>query len=144
MGGMDGGEEASVLNNQSFSQQLTQQIAHLEAETEDNIISFAVGDHVLVIGGELQTLVARIVSLDDLRKTAKVVALKGDLPGEFDIEWNLLVKHVVVGAHVKVGFVECIHTHTYSHVLTPYTYLSCIIVIVIIHCFILHVHINYR
>lgn len=102
MGGTDVGEETNALNTQTFSQQLTQQIANLEAEAEDSTISFAVGDHVLVIGGELQTLIARIVGLDDLRKTAKLVDLKGDLPGEFEIEWNLLVKHVVVGAHVKV------------------------------------------
>lgn len=58
---------------------------------------------VKVIGGEMMNLVGRVISLNNLNQTARIKPIQRDLmDGEYDVELNLITKHVTPGAHVKV------------------------------------------
>jgi transcription elongation factor len=64
---------------------------------------FVPGDLVQVVGGELINLVGRVLSLNDVLKTARIRPYNNSLlTEECEVETNLLVKYVFAGAHVKV------------------------------------------
>jgi transcription elongation factor SPT5 len=88
--------------NTSLRAELEQQIKSMEAEDEIFSTLFIPGDCAKVIGGELRGLIVRIMSVNDISKTAQVKALNNSISEEFEIEWSALVKYVAVGAHIKV------------------------------------------
>jgi hypothetical protein len=102
----DDEEEEDAVDNSlaNFNTDLAKEIAKLNEEEDPNVSNpFIPGDLVQIIGGEMINLVGRIISINDVRKTAKLKPLNNPLlSNEFDIELSLLVKYVYPGAHVKV------------------------------------------
>ena len=83
---------------------LAKEIERLNEESEGKTENpFTPGDLVQVIGGELINLVGRVISINDVYKSAKIRPYNNTLLTEDqDVELNLLVKYVFPGAHVKV------------------------------------------
>ncbi len=96
----------AVNSNVNFVKELAEQIKSMgEEEEKDQVSPFVPGDMVMVIGGEMQNLVARVVSVDDATHVAKIRAVNQHLLSgidTIDIEVDLLVKYIETGCHVKV------------------------------------------
>ena len=77
-------------------------ILNSHALEESEKILFVVGDVVLVASGELKGIVGKVCSIDEINGLVRIAPMHSEITGEVTVEANLLIKHVVPGAHVKV------------------------------------------
>ena len=91
-------------NNSHFLKELAEQIDNLDdSETkESNSNIFLPGDLIQVTSGEMRNLIARIITINDATKIAKIIPYNHSLTTEISIETDLLVKYIFPGAHIKV------------------------------------------
>ena len=94
--------------NISFIKELAQQIDSIAGEEEgkDSMNPFVPGDLVKVMKGEMRNLVAKVVSVNDATRVARIVPFESSVATEMDFEMDSLQKHIFPGSHVKVG--ECV------------------------------------
>lgn len=86
----------------SFMTELAKQIQNIDDDDSKGTSIFTVGDLVKVTGGDMQNLVARVLEVNDASRIAKIIPYDNSFTTTFDIELDLLVKHIMPGAHVKV------------------------------------------
>jgi transcription elongation factor SPT5 len=102
----DDDDENDIKKSQSLLTDLAQDLHGANAEdngTKTKACPFVVGDLVQVASGELRNLVARVVFVNELDKSVRVIPVsRSGLTGEFTIEIGLLVKYVEPNEHVKV------------------------------------------
>ena len=108
-GGEDDAEEdedallEQYAPNAHFLKELADQIENLgEDETKEGVNSLLPGDLVQVTAGDMRNLIARIVSVNDATRVARIVPYNNALTTEMSMEVDLLVKYIFPGAHVKV------------------------------------------
>ena len=91
--------------NASFIKELAQQIDNIvgEEEGKDSMNPFVPGDLVKVMKGEMRNLIAKVVSVNDATRVARIVPFESSLTTEMDFEMDILQKHIFPGSHVKVG-----------------------------------------
>jgi len=97
-------DEDTNANEPSYLKDLAEQISIIgEEEEKDGFNPFLPGDMVQVISGDLRNLVARVLSINDVNKVATILPYNNPfITKEMNVELNLIVKHIVPGAHVKV------------------------------------------
>jgi transcription elongation factor SPT5 len=99
-------DENDLQKSQSLLTDLAQDMSSAREDAGTGKLKaapFVVGDLVRVTGGELRNLVARVVAVNDIQKSVRVVPVsRSGLTGEFTIETALLMKHVDANEHVKV------------------------------------------
>jgi transcription elongation factor SPT5 len=89
--------------NAHFLKELADQIDTLgEEEAKEGVNALLPGDLVQVTSGDLRNLIARIVSVNDATRVARIVPYNNALTTEMSMEVDLLVKYIFPGAHVKV------------------------------------------
>lgn len=90
-------------NNAHFLKELADQIENLgEEEAKEGTNALLPGDLVQVTSGDMRNLIARIVSVNDATRVARIVPYNNALTTEMSMEVDLLVKYIFPGAHVKV------------------------------------------
>lgn len=89
--------------NAHFLKELADQIDNLgEEEAKEGSNALLPGDLVQVISGDMRNLIARVVSVNDATRVARIVPYNNALTTEMSMEVDLLVKYIFPGAHVKV------------------------------------------
>jgi transcription elongation factor SPT5 len=89
--------------NAHFMKELADQIDTLgDEETKEGVNALLPGDLVQVTSGDMRNLIARIVSVNDATRVARIVPYNNALTTEMSMEVDLLVKYIFPGAHVKV------------------------------------------
>lgn len=74
----------------------------IDLDLKENANPYIPGDLAQILTGELENLIVRIVSTDDVSGIAKVKAYNGVISDVFEIELSNLMKYVNPGSHVKV------------------------------------------
>jgi transcription elongation factor len=89
--------------NAHFLKELADQIDTLgEEEAKEGVNALLPGDLVQVTSGDMRNLIARIVSVNDATRVARIIPYNNALTTEMSMEVDLLVKYIFPGAHVKV------------------------------------------
>ena len=76
--------------------------ALLSAATSSTARHFAVGDTVMVAKGDLKSMRARVVEVDQARDRVHVMPLLAGFSEKLDFAMDELQKHVETGCRVKV------------------------------------------
>lgn len=83
--------------------------ALLSAATSSTARHFAVGDEVVVAKGDLKSMRARVMEVDQTKDRVHVMPLLDGFSEKLDFAMDELQKHVKTGSRVKVRI------HTYIH-----------------------------
>lgn len=93
----------AAADSQSLLKDIASQLKDLgEDEAKGGVTPYVRGDMVQVTAGELRNLVGRVLTVDEVNRSVTIVPMNSVLTGATVVEADLLVKYVVVGAHVKV------------------------------------------
>ena len=103
--GDEGSDEDGADTGNKGPSVLKELVKQLQESSNDDskAVPFIVGDLIQVNGGEMNNLVGKIVSINEISRTCEVLPMNSVLTGKLSVETSLLVKYITPGYHVKVN-----------------------------------------
>ena len=96
----DGAETGN--KGQSVLKELVKQLQD-SSNDDGKAVPFIVGDMIQVNGGELNNLVGRITSINEISRICEILPMNSVLTNKLSVETSLLVKYITPGYHVKIN-----------------------------------------